>query len=158
MKRLFSASLILLVILFSSCVTEKKAQEEDSVERMYNAIYASCVAGDWPDVIRSSDEALSVYPRHTRFLKTKALALRETGQKKEYVAALEEIIRREPYDESLRNLYLDTLVLSGEKEKALSFSEKTIILFPENMKALSVLKGESGFYSYLFKEISGSQV
>ncbi len=59
------------------------------------------------------------------------------------------MILLEPYDEELRDLYLESLTALGKKEEAAAFSKETIVFFPENKKAISILGETSSFYSYL---------
>lgn len=107
-----------------------------------------------------------MYSGYTRFLKLKALCERTTGDKEKYLLSLNEILDYEPHDEELRDLYTDALLENGKTEDAALFAEETIIYYPENKKAISILAGESSFYSFLNSlneeasraEISDSQV
>ena len=172
MKRLFSASILILLLLFSCKSTEEAVitatpensgewltllESEESIENRYNLLYSLYSEGAYQRVIEEADRALLLYPDYTRILKIKAAAERETGDTSAYAATLALVLEREPYDESLRDMYTDALLENGEKEKALDFSRDTILIFPKNEKAISVLSETSAFYSYL-KETSQSQV
>ena len=163
MKRLFLASIIILLLV--SCASfrvvsdsndtatsiyyEVLLESEESVENRYNFIYYLYSEDSLERVITEAEKALSIYPDYTRFLKIEALAYRELDNKEEYSKTLKRVIEKEPYDEELRDLYLDSLLALEDKETALTFSKETIILFPENEKAISVLAENSDFYTYL---------
>ncbi len=171
MKRLFWVSLFLLVLI--SCRTTSGGETaslpgdsagwyelvraEESIENRYNLLYSLYSEGEYGSVIEEAEKALLLYPAYTRILKIKAAAERDLGRNEEYLSSLALILEREGADESLRDLYLDELIDNGEKEKALSFASETIILYPENEKAILVLSQESAFYTYL-KETLQSQV
>ncbi len=172
MKRLFWVSLSLLLLLVScrtTSVEERASLPEDSAEwyellsveesigNRYNLLYSLYSEGGYESVIVEAEKALLLYPAYTRILKIKAASERELGRRGEYLSSLALILEREGDDESLRDLYLDALIENGEKEKALSFASETIILYPENEKAITVLSEESAFYAYL-KETLQSQV
>ncbi len=172
MKRLFSASIILILLIVSCTSTETVTQfvsgetsgdwyavldEEECIENRYNLLYSLYSEGAYEKVIEEADNALLLYPDYTRILKIKAAAARESGDTSTYTDTLALIIEREGYDENLRDLYTDALLGEGEKEKALDFSRETLLLYPENEKALSLLSEESAFYSYL-RETLQSQV
>lgn len=171
MKRLFWVSIALLLLV--SCRTTSEGETvslpedsagwyelltvEESIENRYNLLYSLYAENKYESVIEEAGKAVLLYPAYTRILKIKAASERELGQSTEYLSTLALILEREGADESLRNLYLDALIESGEKEKALSFASETIMLYPENEKAITVLSEESAFYAYL-KETLQSQV
>lgn len=172
MKRLFWVSIALLLLL-ASCRTTSAGETvslpedsagwyelltvEESIENRYNLLYSLYAENKYESVIEEADKALLLYPAYTRILKIKAASERELGLSTEYLSTLALILEREGADESLRDLYLDALIESGEKEKALSFASETIMLYPENEKAILVLSEKSAFYNFL-KETSLSQV
>lgn len=172
MKRLFSVSIILLLILCScrtalvvegdrdSLYYESLLNEKESMEVRYNYLYALYEENSYEKILADVDKAISLYPEYTRFIKLKALAARETGDTALYSEALSLVLENEPYDEELRNLYLDSLLDIGKTDEAFVFSKETLKLFPDNVKALTLLSGESPFYSYLLslKDTSLSQV
>ncbi len=133
----------------TSIYYEVLLESEESVENRYNFIYYLYSEDSLERVITEAEKALSIYPDYTRFLKIEALAYRELENKEEYSKTLKRVIEKEPYDEELRDLYLDSLLALEDKETALTFSKETIILFPENEKAISVLAENSAFYTYL---------
>lgn len=163
MKRLFSASIIILLLV--SCASVKVVSDsndtstsiyyevllesEESVENRYNFIYYLYSEKNYERVITEAEKALALYPDYTRFIKIEALAYSKLDNKEEYSKTLKRVIEREPYDEELRDLYLDSLLTLEDKETAITFSKETILLFPENEKAISVLAENSAFYSYL---------
>lgn len=163
MKRLFLASIIILLLVSCASVRvvsdsndtatsiyyEVLLESEESVENRYNFIYYLYSEDSLERVVTEAEKALSIYPDYTRFLKIEALAYRELENKEEYSKTLKRVIEKEPYDEELRDLYLDSLLALEDKETALTFSKETIILFPENEKAISVLAENSDFYTYL---------
>ncbi len=172
MKRLFSASILIILLLFSCRSTENSAVtvtpensegwyallvSEENIENRYNLLYSLYSEGAYSAVIEQADNALLLYPGYTRILKIRAAAERESGDTSAYTETLSLVLEREPYDESLRDLYTDALLENGEKEKALDFSRETVLLFPKNEKAISLLSETSAFYQYL-KETSQSQV
>ncbi len=179
MKRLFLVSLSLLLLF--SCSSVKVVEDSDtasslyyknaleskeSTENRYNYVYYLYMEGDYENCITQCDYALTMYSGYTRFLKLRALCERTTGDKEKYLLSLNEILDYEPHDEELRDLYTDALLESGKTEDAALFAEETIIYYPENKKAISILAGESSFYSFLNSlneeaskaEISDSQV
>ncbi len=164
-----------LLLLFSSCQTtepidtegeknslyyEALLNEEENREIRYNLLYTLYEEGDYEKVIALSKEAISLYPEYTRFLKIMALSYREIKNDELYSNTLSSITEKEGYDEELRDLYLESLILLGKEEEAISFSKETLRLFPENKKALEILGKESPFYSYILtlKDTSESQV
>lgn len=163
MKRQFSASIIILLLV--SCASVKVVSDsndtstsiyyevllesEESVENRYNFIYYLYSEKNYERVITEAEKALTLYPDYTRFIKIEALAYSKLDNKEEYSTTLKRVIEREPYDEELRDLYLDSLLTLEDKETAITFSKGTILLFPENEKAISVLAENSAFYSYL---------
>ena len=164
-----------LLLLFSSCQTtepidtggeknslyyEALLNEEENREIRYNLLYTLYEEGDYEKVIELSKEAISLYPEYTRFLKIMALSYREIKNDELYSNTLSSITEKEGYDEELRDLYLESLILLGKEEEAISFSKETLRLFPENKKALEILGKESPFYSYILtlKDSSESQV
>lgn len=132
-------------------------ETEESIENRYNLLYSLYSEGKYESVIAQAEAALLLYPEYTRILKIKAASERECGRTKDYIDTLSLILEREGADENLRDLYTDVLIEEGEKEKLLSFAEETILLYPENEKALLVLSEESAFYKYL-RETLQSQV
>ncbi len=174
MKRLFLVSLFLLLLVScksvefvneaktdSSLYYKSALEREESVENRYNYVYYLYTEGEVNKCITECDYALTLYPGYTRFLKLKALAERTTGDRENYILILEEVLRYEPHDEELRDLYLETLLEDGKKEEAYAFSLETITYYPENKKAIAALAIESDFYSYLNslnQETSDSQV
>lgn len=172
MKRLFWVSLLLVLFLVSCRTTESTGaptlpddskgwyemlESEESIESRYNLLYSLYSEEKYESVIAQAEAALLLYPEYTRILKIKAAAERECGRRKDYIVTLSLILEMEGADENLRDLYTDVLIEEGEKEKLLSFAEETIMLYPENEKALLVLSEESAFYEYL-RETLQSQV
>lgn len=133
----------------SSLYYSSLLQENESVENRYNYIYYLYVEGDYGAVISEAGKAVEKYPGYSRFYKIKALAYEKLGDRENYSSTLASLMELEPYDEELRNLYLDSLLALEETEKAYDFSKETIILFPEDKKAIEVLAETSSFYQYL---------
>ncbi len=174
MKRLFLVSLFLLLLVScksvefvneaktdSSLYYKSALEREESVENRYNYVYYLYTEGELDKCISECDYALTLYSGYTRFLKLKALCLRTTGEKENYISTLSEVLCYESHDEELRDLYLEALLEDGKTEKAYAFSRETIIYYPENKKAIATLAIESDFYSYLNslnQETSDSQV
>lgn len=162
MKRLFLVSLTILLLV--SCQSVKVVEEDnkesslyyssilddkESKDDRYNYIYYLYKEGNLELVLTETEKAAEKYPEYSRFLKLRALTFKDLGDGENYSSTLYSIILLEPYDEELRDLYLDSLTALGKKEQAESFSKETITFFPENKKAISILAETSSFYSYL---------
>ena len=171
MKRLFWVSIV-LILLLSSCANVTAVAEGDSTsssyllslleteenrETRYNYIYALYTEGEYEKVIAEAALAYEMYPEYTRFLKIKALAEKKTGRDELYSETLGLVISKEGYDEDLRNLYLESLLTLGERERALEFSKETIALYPENREALTLLSENSRFYSWLLTTLDDGE-
>jgi tetratricopeptide (TPR) repeat protein len=171
LKRLFWASLILLIVLVS-CQTTKdvsvedtssslyllsRLEEEENRETRYNYIYSLYTEGEYEKVIAESEIAAEMYPEYTRFLKIKALAEKKTERDEAYSETLALILEKEPGDEELRDMYLESLLTLGKEDEAVEYAKKTILLYPGNTKAIEVLSSRSGFYAYLLENTEGSE-
>lgn len=171
MKRLFLIS-ISLVLLFSSCQTNSSNTlnyeegyslvgreasayyytllcNNESVELRYNYIYSLFENKDYYLVIDECEIAIELYPNYSRFLKIKANAYKELEDAENYSLTLSNILTLEPYNEEILDLYIDSLLFLGEKEKAITVSYEALSLFPENKKAITVLSEVSDFYKML---------
>ncbi len=171
LKRLFLIS-ISIVLLFSSCQTKSNdtlSYEEgyalrgreasayyytllcsnENVELRYNYIYSLFENRDYYLVIDECEIAEELYPQYSRFLKIKANAYKELEDIESYSSTLSRILALEPYNEEIFNLYIDSLLLLGEKEKAITASYEALHLFTENKKIISVLSEENEFYKNL---------
>lgn len=171
LKRLFLIS-ISVVLLFSSCQTKSSVSlsyeegytlrgreasayyytllcNNENVELRYNYIYSLFENNDYYLVIDECEIAEELYPKHSRFLKIKANAYKELEDNENYSLTLSSILALEPYNEEILNLYIDSLLLLGEKEEAITTSYEALSLFPENKKAISVLSEISEFYESL---------
>ncbi len=133
----------------SSLYYSSLLEENESRDDRYNYIYYLYKEGSLEEVIKETEKAVSEYPEYSRFFKIKALAYKDIGDEENYSLTLSQVILLEPYDEELRDLYLDSLTALGKKEEAAAFSKETIVFFPENKKAISILGETSSFYSYL---------
>ena len=145
----------------SSLYYKSALEREESVENRYNYVYYLYTEGDLDRCITECDYAITLYSAYTRFLKLKALCLKTTGDKENYILTLREVLDYEPHDEQLRDLYLTALLEEEKTEEAAQFSRETIIYYPDNKKAIYTLGKESEFYSYLDslnQETSDSQV
>ncbi len=171
MKRLFWASLILLIVLVS-CQTTKdvsvedtssssyllsELEEEENRETRYNYIYSLYTEGEYEKVIAESEIASEMYPEYTRFLKIKALAEKKTERDEAYSETLALILEKEPGDEELRDMYVESLLKLGKEDEAVEYAKKTILLYPGNTKAMEVLSSRSGFYAYLLEKTDESE-
>ena len=171
MKRLFLASLILLIVL-SSCRTASVVNEEDTTsstyllsrleeeenrETRYNYIYSLYTEGEYEKVIAEAAAAQEMYPEYTRFLKIKALSEKKTGRDEAYSETLALILEKEPGDEELRAMYMESLLALSKEDEAVAYAEKTILLYPENTKAMEVLANRSAFYAYLIENTEGDE-
>ncbi len=171
MKRLFWASLILLILL-SSCTTAKavsgedttssarllsELEEEENRETRYNYIYSLYTEGEYGKVIAESEIAAEMYPEYTRFLKIRALAEKKTGRDEAYSETLALILENEPGDEEMREMYMDSLLALQREDEAVEYAEKTILLYPGNTKAMEVLSRKSGFYAFLLENAEGNE-
>ena len=48
-------------------------------------------------------------------------------------------------------MYLESLLTLGKEDEAVEYAKKTILLYPENTKAIEVLGKKSEFYAFLFE-------
>ena len=165
MKKLYWASLILLIVLVSCQTTSvvsvedtssstyllSQLEEEENRETRYNYIYSLYTEGEYEKVIAESEIAAEMYPEYTRFLKIKALSEKKTERDEAYSETLALILEKEPGDEELRDMYLESLLTLGKEAEAVEYAKKTILLYPENTKAIEVLGKKSEFYAFLFE-------
>lgn len=121
----------------------------ENVELRYNYIYSLFENKDYYLVLDECEIAEGLYPKYSRFLKIKANAYKELNDNENYSLTLSSILNLEPYNEDILNLYIDSLLLLGEKEKAITTSYEALSLFPENKKAISVLSEVNDFYKTL---------
>lgn len=101
------------------------------------------------------------YPNYTRFTKIKALAYLQLNDEENYSNSLLSVLERESSDETITELYLESLIRQNKKEEAMSYAQSILLLFPNNKIIISILAEESPFYSYLehtMKESETSQV
>ena len=171
MKKLYWASLILLIVLVSCQTTSvvsvedtssslyllSQLEEEENRETRYNYIYSLYTEEEYEKVIAESEIAVEMYPEYTRFLKIKALSEKKTGRDEAYSETLALILEKEPGDEELRAMYMESLLALSKEDEAVAYAEKTILLYPENTKAMEVLANRSAFYAYLIENTEGDE-
>ena len=171
MKKLYWASLILLIVLVSCQTTSvvsvedtssstyllSQLEEEENRETRYNYIYSLYTEEEYEKVIAESEIAVEMYPEYTRFLKIKALAEKKTERDETYSETLSLILEKEPGDEELRNMYLESLLALGKEYEAVEAAKETILLYPENAKAMEILGKESAFYAFLLETTDESE-
>ena len=171
MKKLYWASLILLIVLVSCQTTSvvsvedtssstyllSQLEEEENRETRYNYIYSLYTEGEYEKDIAESEIAVEMYPEYTRFLKIKALAEKKTERDETYSETLSLILEKEPGDEELRNMYLESLLTLGKEDEAVEAAKETILLYPENAKAMEILGKESAFYAFLLETTDESE-
>ncbi|GEM_PF-3388852 len=162
MKRLSWVNFILvLAITLLSCQTKEYTgekdslyylsllEEKDSVENEYNYIYSLYNEKEYEKVIEQAKVCEIKYPNYTRFTKIKALSYLLLNDEENYSNSLRSILERESADETITELYLESLIRQNKKEEAASYAHSVLLLFPNNKTIISILAEGSPFYSYL---------
>jgi tetratricopeptide (TPR) repeat protein len=103
-----------------------------SLPPVYREIYASlCRRAGKPE------EAVKIYDRmatqegHIRAQKKQVFTMAKSGQEREAIPLLEELLRGEPEDMYLHSSYAAACKRIGEAERAINFYNKLLGLFPE---------------------------
>lgn len=135
---------------------EEYERNEDA-RLLYNAIYSYIEEGSYDEALALLDQSIGKHPEHLRFLKAKAFALREKGDKGAYLSALEAIYELVPADTDSAALYSRELYDSGNKEKALEVAKDILRRDKNNKEATKILSSEYEFYTIYVDEPEESE-
>lgn len=171
MKKRFSISLLALLLIFSSCSTnrvervlelagtqdnearialyEKEAAETGSEKLYYNLAYSLLLEGGYGRAAKVADEALLLFPGSYRFLGLKAYAARESGDLGTYEATLLEMLEEVPADTETMRLLMRLYLWGGFDSKAGYIARNMIQYIPDDPEALFVLSRMNDFYATL---------
>lgn len=166
MKRLFFASLVLLILLLSCSSVGNymvRAEESDDVDERisiysdtirggnqdmrayYNLAYLYLYKEDYQNAEAVLKEAISLFPETFRFYSALLYLYEETGAEDAELELSYDILSFMHADEDIRNRILRILD-KRDDPRAYDFAKETIVYYPENQRAINILSDYHPFF------------